>query len=111
VGAPRLWLDLVAERLLPDGCVIDAEGNAWLAEWGMGRVAVHASDGAFLRAVEVGAPHSACPVFGVPDLTTLYVTTACEGMDAAALATHPDAGKTFAAARAGRGRPEPKVIL
>lgn len=111
VGDPWVYLDLSAEALLPDGCTIDAEGNAWLAQWGMGRVAVYAPDGSFLRAIHVGGPHSSCPAFGGADLTTLFVTTAQEGMDAPALAAHPDAGKTFAAPHAGQGRPEPQVRL
>jgi sugar lactone lactonase YvrE len=98
-GDPWLFLDAGAEGLIPDGCVIDAAGNAWLAEWGAGRVAVHGPDGRFLAA------------HAVPDMATLYVTTALEHMTAAARAAHPDAGKVFALPGAGPGRPEPQVML
>lgn len=111
VGEPRVFLDLSGEGLMPDGAVVDAAGVLWLAQWGAARVAAYGPDGQFLRAVPVGAPHASCPAFGGPDLTTLYVTTAREGMTAAALEAHPDAGKTFAVEGVAKGLPEPRVIL
>lgn len=108
---PEVFLDLTAEGLNPDGAVIAADGTLWLAQWGAGRVAAYDPQGRFLRAVAFDAPHTSCPAFGGPGLTTLFCTTAREGMDAAALAAHPNAGKTFAAADVARGLPEPQVIL
>ncbi|MDP4032424.1 MAG: SMP-30/gluconolactonase/LRE family protein [Pseudorhodobacter sp.] len=110
-AAPTVFLDLTAEALHPDGAVVDAAGTLWLAQWGAGRVAAYGRDGGFLRAITVAAPHTSCPAFGGPDLTTLYCTTALQGMDAAARAAHPDAGKTFCAAAIARGQPEHQVIL
>lgn len=110
-GEPSLFLDLSPEGLNPDGAVTDAAGNLWVAQWGASRVAAHAPDGRFLRAVAVAAPHASCPAFGGADLTTLFVTTAREGMDDAALAAWPQAGATFAAPGAGQGRAEAKVLL
>ncbi|OIP82427.1 MAG: gluconolactonase [Rhodobacterales bacterium CG2_30_65_12] len=110
-GAPRVMIDLRAEGLNPDGAVTDAAGNLWIAEWGAGRVAVHAPDGAFLRAVEVGARRSTCPAFGGRGLGTLYVTTARQQMDAAALAADPLAGQLFAVEPGATGRAEPRVIV
>lgn len=110
-AAPEVFVDLTAEGLNPDGAVVDAAGTLWLAQWGAGRVAAYGGDGRFLRAVAVAAPHSSCPAFGGPDLTTLYCTTALQGMDAAARAAYPDAGKTFCAAAMTRGQPEHQVIL
>lgn len=110
-GAPRVLIDLRAEGLNPDGAVTDAAGNLWIAEWGAGRVAVHAPDGAFLREVDVGAKKSSCPAFGGEDFGMLFVTTAQEGYDAAGLAGDPLAGQVFAVAVDARGRPEPAVAL
>jgi sugar lactone lactonase YvrE len=84
-GEPELFLDLSADALNPDGAVIDADGTTWIAQWGASRVAAYAPDGSFLRAVEFPAPHTSCPAFGGPDLTTLFCTSARQGMDAAAL--------------------------
>jgi sugar lactone lactonase YvrE len=111
-GSPEVWLDLERAGLNPDGAVIDAEGRFWNAQWGAGRVACYGPDGVFLDAVETpGAPQSSCPAFGGPDLSTLYVTTALEHMDAEARARHPASGQVFAFPDAGKGLPEPQVIL
>ena len=111
-GDPELWLDLDRAGLNPDGAVIDAEGRFWNAQWGAGRVAAYGPDGAFLEAVETpGAPQASCPAFGGPDLSTLYVTTALEHMDAEARERHPASGQVFAFPGAGKGLPEPQVIL
>lgn len=111
MAAPRLFLDLGPQGIYPDGAVICAEGLFWNAQWGAGRVAAYAPDGRFVRAVAVGAPHASCPAFAGEGLGDLLVTTAQEGMDAAGLAAHPDAGRVFRVADVGRGLPEPKVLL
>jgi sugar lactone lactonase YvrE len=112
MGTPQVWLDLDRAGLNPDGAVIDAEGRFWNAQWGAGRVASYSPDGAFLDAIETpGAPHSSCPAFGGPDMTTLFVTTALEHMDAEARTRHPASGQTFAFPGVAKGLPEPQVIL
>lgn len=111
VGAPEVFIDLSGEGILPDGAVVDAAGNLWNAQWGAGRVACYGPDGRFLKAVPMGARQTSCPAFGGEGLATLFCTTAREGMDAAALAADPDAGKTFAVQGLGPGLPEPQVIL
>ena len=110
-GAPQVFVDLTAEGLYPDGAVIDAAGNLWSAQWGASRVACYGPDGGFLRAVDFPAPHTSCPAFGGMNLTTLFCTTALEGMSPEARAAAPDAGKTFAVADMGKGLTEPRVIL
>lgn len=110
-GEPEVFLDLSGEGLNPDGAVVDADGVLWLAEWGSARVSAYAPDGRRLRSVAVAAAQSSCPAFGGPDLSTLYVTTALQGMDAAARAAEPQGGMTFAAPGAGRGQREHRVIL
>lgn len=111
VGAPQLFLDLAPQGLNPDGAVIDAAGRMWMAQWGAGRVACYGPDGRLVQTVPVGAPHSSCPAFGGPDLTTLYVTTAQEGMTPDQLAACPDAGCVFAIDGVAQGLEEPRVRL
>jgi sugar lactone lactonase YvrE len=111
VGAPEVFIDLSAEGILPDGATVDADGNLWNAQWGAGRVACYGPDGRFVKAVSMGASQTSCPAFGGEGMATLLCTTAHEGMDAAARAADPDAGKTFAVQGVGRGLPEPQVIL
>lgn len=110
-GAPKVFVDLTHEGLHPDGSVVDAEGCLWNAQWGAGRVARYSPTGLFLEAVSVGAGQSSCPAFGGEGLGTLFVTSAREGMDAAALAADPLAGQTFAAPTACAGQREYQVIL
>jgi sugar lactone lactonase YvrE len=111
-GDPTVWLDLARAGVNPDGAVIDAEGRFWNAQWGAGRVACYGPDGVFLHAVDTpDAPQSSCPAFGGPGLTTLYVTTALEHMDAEARARHPASGQVFAFPGVGKGLPEQQVIL
>ncbi|MEO1788446.1 MAG: SMP-30/gluconolactonase/LRE family protein [Pseudomonadota bacterium] len=110
-GDPEPWLDLRAEGLNPDGAVVDADGNFWNAQWGASRVACYAPDATFLRAVEFPAAHTSCPAFGGPDRTTLYCTSARQGLSAKDLAQNPDHGRTFAAHGVAKGQPEHRVIL
>ncbi|WP_375230600.1 SMP-30/gluconolactonase/LRE family protein [Roseobacter sp. S98] len=109
-GAPQLWLDLSGEGLAPDGAVADADGTLWVAQWGAARVAAY-RDGAFQRAVDLPADHITCPAFGGPDLTTLYATSAMQGISRSDL-TDPHAhGQTFEINGVAQGLPEPKVLL
>ncbi len=108
---PETFLDLAAEGLNPDGAVTDPQGNLWIAMWGASGVACYAPDRQHLQTVPFPARHTSCPAFGGPDLATLYCTTARQGLSAETLAAEPENGMTFAAADAGKGRPEPKVIL
>jgi sugar lactone lactonase YvrE len=111
-GEPALYLDLTAQGLYPDGAVMAADGTFWNAQWGAGRVAAYAPDGTFLRAVSFeGSAQTSCPAFGGADLTTLFCTSALEGMDTATRAANPNAGNTFAALGVTQGLPEPVVIL
>ena len=110
-GEAEPWLDLRDEGWNPDGAMTDAEGNFWNAQWGGWRVACYAPDGRFVRAVTCGASNVTCPAFGGPDLTTLFCTSALSGVSEQNLAQGTAHGATFAAAGAGIGRPEPRVIL
>ncbi len=110
-GDSVVFLDLRAEGLNPDGAVVDAAGNIWIAQWGAARVAAYGPDGRFLHAVEFDAAHTSCPAFGGDALTTLFCTTARQGLDTATVEKHPTNGMTFAANNAGRGQPEHRVIL
>lgn len=110
-GSPEPWLDLSAEGLNPDGAVVDADGNFWNAQWGARRVACYAPDATFLRSVAFPAAHTSCPAFGGPDLSTLYCTSARQGLSAETLAETPDHGRTFAVPGTARGQAEHQVIL
>lgn len=106
-GRAETFLDLAAEGLDPDGSVVDCEGALWNAQWGASRVARYLPDGTLDRVVRVPGRHSSCPAFGGPDLTTLFVTTAREGL---AEPTDRD-GPVYQADPGVRGLPEHRVEL
>ncbi|MEW2915648.1 SMP-30/gluconolactonase/LRE family protein [Ruegeria sp. ANG10] len=110
-GDSTVFLDLRVDGLNPDGAVVDAKGNLWIAQWGASRVAAYTPSGQFLTAIPFEATHVSCPAFGGSDLTTLYCTTAREGLEKDTLAAHPTNGMTFAAPGAGTGQAEHRVIL
>ncbi|MEI6098121.1 MAG: SMP-30/gluconolactonase/LRE family protein [Alphaproteobacteria bacterium] len=111
VGAPAVFIDLKADGFSPDGAVVDADGNFCCAEWGGGRVAVYTTDGALQKTFEFPAPHTTCPAFGGPGLSTLYCTSATQGLSPEVLAANPLSGSTFNVTGAGRGLPEPRFVL
>ncbi len=74
-------------------------------------IACHAPDGTFIRALDIPAPHASCPAFCGPDLQTLFVTSALQGMDAAARANAPLSGQTFTLHSGVPGQAEHSVIV
>ncbi|MEL7104364.1 MAG: SMP-30/gluconolactonase/LRE family protein [Pseudomonadota bacterium] len=107
----EVWLDLTAAGLAPDGAVTDADGNVWIAHWGAGCVAAYRPDATPLTQVDVPGLHATCPAFGGADFSTLYCTSARQGIAAPILNQTPENGMTFCATGVALGRPEPQVIL
>jgi len=106
----KVFLDLNAEGLIPDGAVTDDAGNLWNAQWGAFRVACYDPDGAFRHAYDIPAKHASCPAFGGSDYATLFCTTALELLDPEE-AARSENGMTFEIATGARGLPEPRVVL
>ncbi|MFY0617245.1 SMP-30/gluconolactonase/LRE family protein [Shimia sp.] len=111
VDDAKVFVDLTADRLNPDGAVADADGNVWIAQWGASRVAAYSPEGVFLKAVSVGGQHASCPAFGGPDLKDLYVTTALEDVSQDVLDEAPENGMTFVIKNVAQGVAEPRVII
>lgn len=109
-GERSVFLDLRDEGLNPDGAVCDAAGNLWLAQWGAARVACYAPDGRFIEAIAARTDHVSCPAFGGVHFNTLFVTTACQGLDDEALTAQP-AGQTLSADVVTQGQAEYQVKL
>lgn len=59
---------------LPDGMCLDAEGNLYVAHFGMGRVEVLDKNGKWLRAIPSGNITSSNVAFGGPNHDQLFVT-------------------------------------
>ena len=110
-GPARLFVDLSARGLNPDGAVVDASGVVWVALWGAARVAGFDSTGKEIAAVSVPALQVTCPAFGGPEFGTMFVTSAAEGLAQDIIDEAPDQGKVFEIASVARGLPEPKVLI
>jgi sugar lactone lactonase YvrE len=64
----------------PDGLAVSADGTLWVAQWGGSSVRRHALSGELLDVVHVFATQVSCPAFVGPNLDTLAITTAQEGL-------------------------------
>ena len=108
---PQLFLDLSKEGLNPDGAVTTADGDVLIALWGAAKVARYDEFGALKDTFDMPTDHITCPALGGPDLSTLFATSAQQGLSPTKRREQPDAGKTFAVETDLRGIPAPKVIL
>ncbi|MBX3012250.1 MAG: SMP-30/gluconolactonase/LRE family protein [Caldilineaceae bacterium] len=91
---------------LPDGMAIDAEGMLWVAHFGGSAVRRwHPATGEVMATIPLPASQITACAFGGPDLATLYITSAANGFDAAALAREPLAGSLFATKPGVKGVP------
>jgi sugar lactone lactonase YvrE len=79
----------------PDGLTVDEDGCLWVALWGGGAVRRYAPDGTPLTTLPFPVDRPTSCAFGGPDRSTLFVTTARDGLDDEALSRQPDAGRVF----------------
>ena len=107
VRSRRLFATLGGEAGFPDGMTVDAEGHLWLAHWGGSRVSRYAPDGSIERVIPMPVPNVTSVAFAGPELDTLYVTTAREGMTQEQLQAAPQAGSLYRLEVGVRGRLEP----
>ncbi|GAB3246899.1 SMP-30/gluconolactonase/LRE family protein [Chitinimonas naiadis] len=97
LGARALWRQFDSEQEgSPDGMTVDAEDCVWIAQWGGSRVCRYSPSGELLTTIPLAASQPASLAFGGEGYRTLFITTAREAMDAAALAAEPLAGGLFA---------------
>jgi len=92
----------------PDGSTLDAEGMLWIAMWeGWGLTRWNPRTGALLQQVRLPVERTTSCAFGGPELDTLYVTSARDGLTEAQLAAQPLAGGLFRLRPGVRGLPAP----
>ncbi len=109
-GMPGVWAPLVIAGTAPgksDGNTVDSDGCIWSARYGAGCVARFTPQGQLDRLIQLPASQTTSCTFGGPGLDTLFITTASQRLDAAALATQPLAGAVLAIRPGVRGLPEP----
>ena len=92
---------------LPDGSTVDAEGYLWNVRVNYGSVVRVAPDGSIDLEIPMPVTRPTSCIFGGPDLSTLYVTSASDELTAEQLAAQPQAGCVFAIETGIRGLPEP----
>ena len=81
---------------VPDGMAIDEAGMLWVAHYGGGCVCCwNPHTGQIVDRIDLPARQITSCAFGGPDLRTLYITSAAQQLDAAALAQQPLAGSLF----------------
>lgn len=89
----------------PDGGTVDAEGCLWNARYGGGGVARFRPDGSLDHFLPLPAQKITCCAFGGPELRTLFVTSATEGMSEEEKTAQPLAGRLMALEPGVHGRP------
>ena len=108
---PEVFKDFQNDNINPDGSVVDSDGCLWNAQWGSSRVAKYNPAGELLMTIEIEAPQCSCPAFGGDDLSTLFITSAREGMSKTSLNLAPKSGFVFFANQVGKGQRESQIII
>ncbi|UOE43484.1 SMP-30/gluconolactonase/LRE family protein [Agromyces larvae] len=98
---PFLRLD----AMHPDGCCLDEEEHLWIARWDHGEVQRYSPAGDLVRSIPLPVAHATSVAFAGPDLATLVVTTASDGLSEAQLAASPASGLLFTLRPGVRGLP------
>ncbi len=83
------------DGVVPDGLVVDTDDTVWVAFHGGGVVRRLSPEGEVLAEVRLPAMLATAPCFGGPELSTLFVTTATEGLGEEELAAQPGAGRVL----------------
>ncbi|MGI9284703.1 MAG: SMP-30/gluconolactonase/LRE family protein [Pseudomonadales bacterium] len=87
----------------PDGSTIDVEGYLWNAQWGGSQVVRYSPTGEVDLVLPVPASQPTCVAFGGANLSTLFVTSAKQGLGEQAVTQQPDAGNVFVYATGTKG--------
>ncbi len=93
-GDKRMLWQHENEACLPDGMAYDADGNLWVAAFGVGEIVVVSPAGETLEKYDAGGLKPTNCAFGGPDFSTLYITE-CETNCIYALETGVQGQKLF----------------
>jgi sugar lactone lactonase YvrE len=104
-GESRVFLDLSDDDGPPDGLTMDDEDHVWVALWGAGQVRRYSPAGELVAVVRVATANTSSCAFAGPSLDHLVISTSTQGLDDAARAAQPDAGRLFVVRPGVTGRP------
>jgi D-xylonolactonase len=99
----RIFAEVPPDDGVPDGLTVDADNYVWSARWDGYCAVRYAPDGSIDRKISFPVPKVSSLIFGGPDFTDLYVTTAGghqKHVDG------PLAGSLFVVKNAGKGVPD-----
>ncbi len=96
---------------LPDGSALDRAGALWNCRYGGGCILQIDAEGDTVGRIDLPATNITDCTFGGPDLRTLYVTTAMNGLSQTTCAENPFEGSVMAFEMEVSGIPEAKVSL
>jgi sugar lactone lactonase YvrE len=91
----RTLIRIASVEGCPDGLTVDDGGHLWVAIWGAGEVRRYTPEGHQAGTVRLPASQPSSCCFGGPDRSTLFITSAREGLDDGALAREGSAGRVF----------------
>jgi sugar lactone lactonase YvrE len=100
--AGRVFVDLSAEKLRPDGLTVDADGGVWVALSNGGAVRRYTKTGRLDEIIDVPARKVTACTFGGERLDQLFITTSREAIEPG---EDPLAGSLFRVEAAGKGFP------
>jgi sugar lactone lactonase YvrE len=96
IANPRPVVTVPPEMGWPDGMTSDTEGMLWVALWGGAKLTRwNPATGRLVAEIPFPALNVSSCCFGGPDLTDLYVTSACKEMNAEELTKYPLSGGLF----------------
>ncbi|MBN3855277.1 SMP-30/gluconolactonase/LRE family protein [Paraburkholderia sp. Ac-20340] len=108
IANDRLFVRVPDHEGEPDGSTVDSDGGLWNAQWAGECVVRYGPDGVETDRIRVPTVQPTCVTLGGPHHSTLYVTSARDGLSNEALEREPHAGGVFVAQTRRTGLPEPR---
>lgn len=98
----RVFVDLHADQVRPDGLTLDAEGGVWIGLSNGAAVRRYDADGKLSEVIDLPVTKATACTFGGDNLDQLFITTSREGFDDV---HEPAAGSLFLAEPGVQGLP------
>lgn len=105
LGERTLFATVPSDLGIPDGGAVDTAGGYWCCLHGGGRVRRYHPDGSVDRDIRLPVSQPTMCAFAGPDLDTLYITSASDGMSPDEHRAEPLAGALFSCRPGWKGVP------